>query len=212
MLTFPDIHTHHAAPLSGFSIVSSSPEHFVPQERHHYSVGFHPWALSAEYPSETDWKHLSRLVCLPQVLAVGEAGLDKLAAVPLPLQETVFERQARLADEMGKPLVIHLVKAVDELLRLRKSLSPHVPWVIHGFRGKAQLVQTLLRHGFYLSLGEHFHEAALMAIPLSRLFLETDESSLPIADIYARVARIRRIPLEDLSEAVCANVQSVFLP
>ena len=171
MLTFPDIHTHHAAPLSGFSIISSSPEHFVPQERHHYSVGFHPWALSAEYPSETDWKHLSRLVCLPQVLAVGEAGLDKLAAVPLPLQETVFERQARLADEMGKPLVIHLVKAVDELL-----------------------------------------QAALMAIPLSRLFLETDESSLPITDIYARVARIRRIPLEDLSEAVCANVQSVFLP
>lgn len=212
MLAFPDIHTHHATPLSGFSIVSSSPEHFIPQEGRYYSVGLHPWVLSAEYPSEADWEQLSHLVCLPQVLAVGEAGLDKLATAPLPLQETVFERQARLADETGKPLVIHLVKAVDELLRLRRSLSPRVPWVIHGFRGKAQLAQTLLRHGFYLSLGEHFHEATLMAIPLSRLFLETDESSLPIMDLYVRAARILRMSPEDLSEAVYANVQSVFLP
>ena len=134
------------------------------------------------------------------------------ADAPLPLQETFFERQARLADEAGKPLVIHLVKAVDELLRARRRLVPRVPWVIHGFRGKAPLAQELLRHGFYLSFGERFQEAALAAVPLSRLFIETDESPLPVADIYARAARARRMPLEELAEAVRANVQSVFLP
>lgn len=212
MLVFPDIHTHRAGPLSGFSIVSCPPECFAPREGGYYSVGLHPWALSADYPSEADWELLSAQVLHPQVLAVGEAGLDKLAAAPLPLQETFFERQARLADEAGKPLVIHLVKAVDELLRARRRLVPRVPWVIHGFRGKAPLAQELLRHGFYLSFGERFQEAALAAVPLSRLFIETDESPLPVTDIYARAARARRMPLEELAEAVRANVQSVFLP
>lgn len=210
MPVFPDIHTHRTEPVSGFNIVSCLPEHFTPQDGRYYSVGLHPWALSAEYPSEADWERLSSLVHLPQVLAVGEAGLDKLAAAPLSLQQTVFERQARLADDVGKPLVIHLVKALDELLLERKHLSPRVPWIIHGFRGKAPLAKELLRHGFYLSFGERFQESALAAVPLSRLFLETDESSLPIAAIYARAAQTRRMSVKELAEAVCANVQSVF--
>ena len=212
MLTYPDIHTHLDRADAGFRIVSCPPERFAPREGCHYSVGFHPWAVSPEYPSEADWERLSALIRLPQVLALGEAGLDKLSAAPLPLQETLFGRQARLADEVGKPMVIHLVKAVDELLRLRRRFVPRVPWVIHGFRGKAPLAQELLRHGFYLSFGERFQEAALAAVPLSRLFIETDESPLPVAHIYARAARARQMPVEELAEAVRANVQSVFLP
>lgn len=67
---------------------------------------------------------------------MGEAGLDKLADASLPLQREVFEYQARLAEETDKPLVIHLVKAVDELLKLKQKIRPVKPWIIHGFRGK----------------------------------------------------------------------------
>ena len=67
----------------------------------------------------------------------------------MALQETVFIRQAKMADAAGKPLIVHLVKATDALLRLKKELKPRVPWIIHGFRGKAQLAEELLRHGFY---------------------------------------------------------------
>ena len=84
----------------------------------------------------------------PQVLAMGEAGLDKLADASLSLQREVFEYQARLAEETDKPLVIHLVKAVDELLKLKQKIRPVKPWIIHGFRGKAVLAEEYLHMVF----------------------------------------------------------------
>ena len=60
-----------------------------------------------------------------------------------------------LAEEVGKPLVIHLVKAVDELLKVKRDLRPSNPWIIHGFRGKAALAEEYLKHGFYLHSGRN---------------------------------------------------------
>ena len=128
----------------------------------------------------------------------------------MALQETVFIRQAKMADAAGKPLIVHLVKATDALLRLKKELKPRVPWIIHGFRGKAQLAEELLRHDFYLSFGAKFQAEAVRTVPLSSLFIETDESLAPITETYGRVAAVRRIPLEELCKAIRANVQSVF--
>ena len=91
-------------------------------------------------------------------LAVGEAGLDKLADAPMDLQVEVFRCQACLAEAVGKPLVLHLVKAVDELLKVKRDLRPSKPWIIHGFRGKAALAEEYLKHGFYLSFGEKYQE------------------------------------------------------
>lgn len=212
MSGFPDIHTHAlAGGGNGFRLVNVSPETFAPRAGQWYSVGLHPWSLQGEVPQEV-WTRVQEAVAHPQVLAVGEAGLDKLAAAPMDLQEAVFVRQALLAEEAGKPLVVHLVKATDALLRLRKQLSPHVPWIIHGFRGKAQLADEWIRHGCYLSFGAKFQEEALRAVPLSRLFIETDESPLPVAEIYELAAAARRMSAASLSETVCANVQSVFFP
>ena len=212
VLDFPDIHTHRtgAGNASGFCLLSCTPDEFVAHGGEYYSVGIHPWQLTAAMPPEGTWHLLEEAVRHPQVLAVGEAGVDKLAAAPLPLQETVFERQALLAEETDKPLVIHLVKAVDELLRVRKRLLPRVPWVVHGFRGKAALAQELLHHGFYLSFGEKYQEGALNAVPLSRLFLETDESLESISRLYVRAAAVRQLSVEELVTAVRDNVYRVF--
>jgi len=212
VLDFPDIHTHRtgAGNASGFCLLSCTPDEFVAHGGGYYSVGIHPWQLTAAMPPEETWHLLEEAVRHPQVLAVGEAGVDKLATAPLPLQETVFERQALLAEETDKPLVIHLVKAVDELLRVRKRLLPRVPWVVHGFRGKAALAQELLHHGFYLSFGEKYQEGALNAVPLSRLFLETDESLESISRLYVRAAAVRQLSVEELVTAVRDNVYRVF--
>ena len=207
---FPDIHTHRASDGGGFRIVNASPVGFVPQAGEWYSVGLHPWTLTDQEPAAAVWKELDAAVRCPQVLAVGEAGLDKLTAAPMPVQEAVFVRQARLAEEVRKPLVVHLVKAMDKLLLWRKQLLPRVPWMIHGFRGKAQLAAELLRHGCYLSFGEKWQDEAMRTVPLSRLFLETDESAVPVAEIYARAAQVRQMSVEGLAAAVRANVQSVF--
>lgn len=153
---------------------------------------------------------LEELVRHPQVLAVGEAGLDKLAAAPMNRQVEVFRRQARLAEEVGKPLVIHLVKATDELLRVKRELRPSVPWIIHGFRGKAALAEEFLKHGFYLSFGEKYQEAALRLTPVHRLFIETDESEVPVGELYARAAQVCGISPEELGDTLRLNVCKVF--
>ncbi len=209
MNDYPDIHTHRSMEADGFRIINCSPDAFAPCPGHWYSVGVHPWSLRDDVPQEV-WERLQAAVAHPQVLAVGEAGLDKLADAPMALQETAFILQAKMADAAGKPLVVHLVKATEDLLRLKKELKPRVPWIIHGFRGKAQLAGELLRHGFYLSFGAKFQAEAVRAVPLSRLFIETDESPAPVAGIYEKVASVRQIPLADLCEAVRINVQSVF--
>lgn len=155
-MIFPaDIHTHRQPEVPGEAIVNCFPETFVPQQEGWYSVGIHPWYIASSSVSLADKKRcLERLLYHPQVLAIGEVGLDKLADASLPLQGEVFEYQARLAEETDKPLVIHLVKAVDELLKLKQKIRPVEPWIIHGFRGKAVLAEEYLRHGFFFLSGK----------------------------------------------------------
>ncbi|WP_288241115.1 TatD family hydrolase [uncultured Bacteroides sp.] len=201
-----DIHTHRQPQVPGEAIVNCFPETFVPQAGGWYSVGIHPWRIALSDVTA----HFEELLRHPQVLAVGEAGLDKLVEAPLPLQIKIFEFQARLAEEIDKPLVIHLVKAVDELLKLRRRLHPMKPWIIHGFRGKAALAEEYLRHGFYLSFGERYQEEALRIVPPERLFIETDESTMPVGRLYERAAEVREIPLEELRETIRRNVDEIF--
>ena len=115
MIIPADIHTHCQPEVPGEAIVNCFPETFVPQLEGWYSVGIHPWYITSSTVSLAEKKRcLEELLYHPQVLAMGEAGLDKLADASLPLQREVFEYQARLAEETDKPLVIHLVKAVDD--------------------------------------------------------------------------------------------------
>lgn len=204
-----DIHTHHLPAQPGAAIVNCFPETFAPREGGWYSVGMHPWHVT-RMPDEEQLSVWKELAGHPQVLAVGEAGLDKLAEAPLALQQEVFIRQARLAEETGKPLVIHAVKAADELLLAKRTLQPSVPWLIHGFRGKAALAAVYLKHGFHLSFGERYQEEALRAVPADRLFIETDESAVPVEQLYARAAEVRGVSLAGLTETVRQNVLRLF--
>ena len=213
-----DIHTHRLPQVPGTAIANCYPETFSPQSGGWYSVGIHPWRIGRSGGEHSGVEGavasrvcgLEELVRHPQVLAVGEAGLDKLADAPMDLQVEVFRGQACLAEEVGKPLVIHLVKAVDELLKVKRDLRPSNPWIIHGFRGKAALAEEYLKHGFYLSFGEKYQEVALCRVPADRLFIETDESEVSIGELYARAAEVRGISPEELGETLRRNVCKVF--
>lgn len=181
---------------------------FTPQSEGLYTVGIHPWRVQDVTAEE--WMRLEEIAAHPQVLAIGEAGLDKCIDTPLSFQQEVFARQVLLAEQVRKPLIIHLVKAQDELLALRKALRPCQPWIIHGFRGKSQQAQQLLQHGLYLSFGEHYQEDAFRQTPLDCLFLETDESQLSLIDLYQRAASLRSLSIEQLANAVNINFKQLF--
>lgn len=212
MQSYPiDIHTHRLVSVPGKVIVSCLPDTFCPQEGGWYSVGIHPWQLGSYDWTDTAFRaHFESLVRHPQVLAVGEAGLDKLISVSLDSQTDALRYQADVAEAIDKPLILHLVKATTELLALKRELNPRVPWIVHGFRGKAQLALDLVRHGLYLSFGARYQEEALRQMPADRLFLETDESDSTISDLYERAALVRGVTCDELVETVSRNVRSVF--
>lgn len=209
--TILDIHTHkreagsEGKSIINYQLLKDSP--FL--EGYYYSVGIHPWELTASnFDQQRDF--LIELLPNKQVVAIGETGLDKLTEAPMALQAQAFAMQIQLSETYGLPLIIHCVKAMDQLLAAKKQFQPRQPWIWHGFRGKPEQAMQLLKEGFYLSLGEYYPDETMRLIPDDRLFLETDESSLDIEDILRRAAEVRGVEAGVLRGAVRGNIQKVF--
>ena len=209
MADFFNIHTHVSVHPES-EIRSLAPEELSTDNRSFYaSVGIHPWTLTKEN-ANIQWEALRESIKDKRIVAIGECGLDKLKGPSMELQTAVFKQEATLAENSSLPLIIHCVKAFNELIQLKKEISPCQPWIIHGFRGKLPLALNCIRQGFYLSIGSHFQENTLKAIPLDRLFIETDESEESIESIYQRIAEIKGISQQELLEAINKNVREVF--
>lgn len=176
----------------------SSEEAIADKSERYISVGLHPWHIDAGWPQQ--FRLLTEIAQEERVMLIGEAGLDTLCKSDFVLQEAAFRQQAELAEKVQKPLIIHCVKAWQEIMAAHTQWRPSVAWIIHGFRGKPQLAEQLLQHGFYLSFGEKFNAESVLATPLERLCTETDESTLPIGEIYTRIAETKGVLVEKLIE------------
>lgn len=202
-----DIHTHHKPANAGTAIISTTPEEFKPEAGEYYAVGFHPWHLPT---GEDSWKLLTETLMHPQVLALGEAGLDKLRGGDFQQQIQAFKRQIEMAGKLGKPLIIHCVKYYNELMELKRNTPSDIPWIIHGFRGKKELAAQLVAQGFYLSFGFLYQPEALKSTPLDALFLESDMSAGDIVQHYREIASLLSISDEKLKRVIETNVRKVF--
>lgn len=203
-----DIHTHHLPENPAQAIFSCLPHEFNPVPGGYYSVGLHPWHVTSDYMQE--WNRLAEVAKHPQVLAIGETGLDKVVKTDMDLQQEVFIRQIELSEQTGKPLVIHSVRTANELVRLKKKYRPEMPWIIHGFRGNKNIARELVQHGFYLSFGENYQPEALLAVPVEKIFIETDESPADVHTLYEKAAQILSLPYNQLLTLVQQNMKEVF--
>lgn len=206
-----DIHTHCLSgdPRRAILNIRFLKEDFVFESGQYYSLGVHPWEVEQE--NQIDWKLFEELAGNVQVLAVGECGLDKqVHADRMLAQERIFSRQLTIAERLKKPVLIHNVKSTGEIEQLKRNSSDAIPYIQHGFRGKPELALEMLRAGFYLSFGAQYNEDALRAVPLDRLFLETDDSATDICEVYKKAADTLGIAVEKLTELVCCNIKKVF--
>lgn len=180
-----DIHTHTGAPepdaVISCSLATLPDEGKYPGQL--YSVGFHPWTLPSGIPGEEDWTLLEQALLRPDVVAVGECGIDIEKGGPLFQQMQVFTRQAELAEKVRKPLIVHCVKGYQHVIGVHKDISATVPWAIHGFRGKPTVAVMFLRAGFWLSFGAMFNPESLRLVNVDRILAETDESWLSIEEV-----------------------------
>ena len=181
MIPCLDIHTHHPAPRPE-AVVSSSVADFNPLETQRYSIGIHPWD-SAKLITDDQWFEFERKAALPEVVAIGECGIDKLKGGPMFKQLILLHRQIRISENLRKPLILHDVKAHDVIVGLRRELTLTQNWAIHGFRGKPTVAKMLTDAGIYLSFGEKFNPDSLPAVPPHLILAETDESLLSINEI-----------------------------
>jgi TatD DNase family protein len=174
------------------------------------SAGIHPWYIHENF-SNIQLKKLAAIATEPNIKFIGECGLDRLKGAPLPLQEEIFIKQIRIAEEVKKPVIIHCVRCYNELTSIKKIVRPRVPFIVHGFNTKIEISRQLLDKGFYLSLGgallqeESNALKVLQEIPLERLFLETDDKDISIVDIYQKAAEVRGLSVEVLEKILFDN-------
>ncbi|MBN1388806.1 MAG: TatD family hydrolase [Bacteroidales bacterium] len=215
---FINIHDHGAEPIDGVFTIDNIMVH---ENRYPadingiaYSCGAHPWNIMEDNIDKMISK-VKEYASLPNVIAIGEAGFDRIRGSDEILQEKAFIAQVEISEEKGKPLFIHCVKAWDKLLVSHKKMNPKMKWIIHGFRGKPELAKQLLDKGFYLSPWVEWairpeSTSTLKSIPLKRLFLETDGFDIGIEPVYRVVAEHLQIGLQTLKKSIYDNFYNVF--
>lgn len=185
-----DFHTHHPS-REGETVIQDGID----------TWGAHPW--HPQFPPEA---------LLPQALAIGECGLDRLCSTPYAEQMEVFRRQIRLSEQLHKPLILHCVHAIDDVLRMQMEEQATQPWIFHAFRGKPQQLGQILRRGMYASFGFRHNAESLVACPAERLLLETDDDPRPVSHLYQEAARMRHTDICGLEKAMLHNYQLLFEP
>lgn len=213
-MNYIDLHTHTLPPAPNPEVavlynVILGRNPFPPQASGTLvTCGIHPWYIRAD-ALEEQYALFQQEASRKNVVMIGEAGLDKDVSIPLSLQSKVFEEQIGYSEKVGKPLLIHCVKAWDELVALRKKWKPSQPWILHGFRKKGEQAAQLRQLGFYFSFGKYFQETAVREAWPDRLLVETDESECPIQEIYQRIASVLQIPVAQFAGQIKETVAAL---
>jgi TatD DNase family protein len=171
------------------------------QTKDSYCLGIHP--LYVPQASEADLAtldaHLAQHRDDPRLVAVGEIGLDyfvpQLTQSPLrEKQEHYYRAQLKLARKYDLPVVLHVRRSADILLKHLRDFAAIKPWhgIAHAFNGSAVQAQEFIKLGFKLGFGGALtFERALQlrslatSLPLSALVLETDAPDIPPHWLYA---------------------------
>ncbi|MBR4829935.1 MAG: TatD family hydrolase [Muribaculaceae bacterium] len=200
-----DFHTHQTDATD--ALIAVDPRRFDPLPGHYYAVGFHPWE-TVETITEEDFMLLERCARHPQVLAIGETGMDHLRGGGIPVQTAVFIRHLQVANETGLPVVVHNVRSTRDILDARRTASlAAVPLAVHGMSGNRHVARTLLDAGCYLSFGQRFNPGALLETPLDRLLLETDDAPVTIHEVATLVAQTLHLTVDDVKTAATGNAR-----
>jgi TatD DNase family protein len=163
-----------------------------------YALGIHPMAVE-HAPDDALTQldaALTRHAADPRLVAVGEIGLDYLVAAlrqpPLDQrQQLFFRQQLKLARQHGLPVILHVRRAVDQVLKELRDIA--VPGgIAHAFNGSRQQAEMFLALGFKLGFGgavtyERATRLRALAaeLPPEAIVMETDAPDIPPHWLYA---------------------------
>jgi len=164
------------------------------------TAGVHPH--DAKSCDEGTIAKLRELAAMPQVVAIGECGLDyNRDFSPRDVQRKWFTEQIRLALELNMPLFLHERDAFSDFTAMLKEHAVQKA-VVHCFTGNLTELKTYLNMGFYIGItgwicderrGKHLRDLVRI-IPLDRLMIETDAPFLTPRDLKEKPTDGRNEP------------------
>ncbi|ABV88368.1 TatD family hydrolase [Shewanella pealeana] len=198
----------------------------------YYALGVHPWySESASTENMSDLRGILKLRkgdC--RLVAVGECGLDKLHKSNFTTQLNLFKEHIHIAMEFDLPLIMHVVKAHEEVIKCLRTESPHRKGVIHGFYGGPQLAQQYVNLGYKLGIGGLLLndnapklQQTVAQLPLESFILETDSPAMTpkssqnnrntpliLPEIIKKMANLQKKSAVRISEQTFFNVSQLF--
>jgi TatD DNase family protein len=192
------------------------------------AYGIHP--LYVMQAGAGDLAALRIWLATERPVAVGEIGLDHYVADSDPLiQEGFFVEQLKLAAEFDLPVLLHVRRAIDPVLKqLRRQ--PVRGGIAHAFNGSRQQAEAFIQLGFKLGFGgtltfegsTRIRELAA-SLPIESIVLETDAPDIPPAwlnkgrnapselpRIAAVLAGLRGMPVDELVARTAENARTVL--
>jgi TatD DNase family protein len=193
------------------------------------ALGIHP--LFAEQAVPEDLEILRDKLQSARPVAVGEIGLDFFVeGLDREIQEHYFVEQLKLARELGLPVILHVRRSVDQVLKHLRRIEVK-GGIAHAFNGSRQQADIFIKLGFKLGFGGamtwsralHLRELAT-TLPLDSIVLETDAPDIPpewlgrsgrnspehLPAIAGAIADLRGVKVEEVIEKTTQNVHEVL--
>lgn len=224
-LVLIDIHTHVPADNASGTFVQMyqlKENVLIPQTKFELSLGLHPWEIKAlEEENYRLFQHIKDRLEKENFLAIGETGFDRYFRkdLSLELQEKIFYWHYELASELNRPLILHIVHAHDQFLKVLKKIQrPKVSMLIHDFRGGSEEIKKYLKYEeLHFSFGKSLLSSdgksleRFLNLPLSRVHLETDgDPELSLLTIYEKALKKTNGDLEILALEMQKNAKALF--
>ncbi len=192
------------------------------------AYGIHP--MYVMQAAESDLAELAAWLERDRPVAIGEIGLDGFVSNVDPArQEHYFVEQLKLARRFDLPVVLHVRRAIDPILKQLRRIRV-TGGIAHAFNGSRQQADEFIKLGFALGFGGAMTysgstriRALAAELPLEAIVLETDAPDIPPAwlnggrntpselpRMAAILADLRGLPLAELSAATTANARRVI--
>jgi len=191
------------------------------------TAGLHPH--EAATTGEAALAEIERLASSPEVVAIGETGLDyHYDYAPRDLQRANFRAHLELAAALDLPIVVHSREAEEETVALLEEFAGQVRGVLHCFAGGDRLLDAGLASGWWVSFSGliTFVDAlapAARRVPSNRVLIETDAPYLApvprrgrrnepalLVHTCARLAELREVSLEDMAATTRRNAHRLY--
>ena len=132
-------------------------------------------------------------------------------------QERLFRKHLDIAQQIARPVVLHVVRSFEDVMRILAEYPKLKGVLFHGFIGSTEQAARCFARGYYLSFGKRSLASSksrqvIATAPAERIFCESDDApSTDVESIYCEVAALRGESLESLQRQIASNYEKLIL-